>query len=198
MTLFESDETPPTFPEWVRKVAASDSEIVRDTAAADLAAWLAATVPALWDRLPLALAATQTERDKAGNAIPRYADLMVVLQWWNKLAAAGLVSHTVRENPPSAEIVKAWKAWCKNPGWQAEWVDLSALELHIRKSSRMVLSGWFRLEKLLRNGANKDGCPIIQKLRDGGYYDETTKPGTEQPNGWDVLQEFAEGGRVPA
>ena len=159
MLLFGPDEE---FPTWACTAPPQQAE----TAATEVVQWLADVLPRdVLERLPAAITQHQGPR-----AIPRRADLTAVLDWWNGLHADGLVPHAVKSARPSAEILKAWILWCRNPDLQQQWQDLAAVEEQIA-ASPFCREGWFRLEKLLGGRTNKDGCPIIQKLLDGGYRD---------------------------
>lgn len=167
------------FPESARGPQAAGLSLRASRAAADdLARWLIDSgVPR---NVMLALPAAVVEACECDAGTPRADDLAAVLSWWNGLHDEGLVPHGVRTFRLSAEIRRAWKTWCSSAELQEEWRDLARIEEEIRASS-FCREGWFRLEKLLGGHANRDGCPIIRKLLDGGYRDGAKRQAADNP-----------------
>lgn len=184
--LFDAaDDSGESWPVWAESVPASAGENEKIRAAGDVARWLASRLPPhLLVELPLALAEAQSP----GQAVPRLSDLLQVVEWWNGLAREKIVPHSVRAEPVSAEILRAWRKWCKTPELQALWRDLTAIEQEIRVSV-MCRDGWFRLEKLIGGANNKDGLLILKKLLDGGYRDAGDVLDSE--SGWNAVANFA-------
>lgn len=112
------------------------------------------------------LAAVLQERTETG--IVAQDQLRMVLEWWNRLADDGAVSHRVNVNKPNKEIVKAWRTFTKDVDLQDTLQDLDIVGEEIRRSP-FCRAGWFRLEKLIGGGKNRDGTPIAVKLMDGGF-----------------------------
>lgn len=137
-----------------------------DEAAAAIGRWIFKAFPReLVEKIPAAVLLEIDLDNPSGKA---GEGLAAVLEWWNRLAAEKLVSHSVRVNPVSYEIRKAWRACCLNREIQETLQDLSIVEREIRRSE-LCREGWFRLEKLLGGSRNREGTMIARKLIEGGY-----------------------------
>lgn len=107
--------------------------------------------------------------------------LKAVMEWWNELARAKIVSYSVRTSSPSKELLDAWAKFKRCKTAQECMADLGKVRSEIEQSSFTRKGGWFRLEKLLSGANGKGGVPIIRTLMDGGYRDGGNgSSGTEQ------------------
>jgi len=146
-----------------------------EAAAAEIGRWIFLSFPQeVVQKIP---AAILLELDLVNPAGLAAKGLAAVLKWWNKLSAEGLVSHAVREYPVSSEIERAWRKCCRSREIQEVLADLDRVEQEIRRSN-LCRDGWFRLEKLLGGGRNRDGTMIARKLIEGGY--RTNESATEK------------------
>ena len=96
------------------------------------------------------------------------AELVAVVNWWNRLAESGLVK--TRSRLPCGEAVrKSWRRAMASRECRDELSDLPGIEAAIRAAP--FVRGWLTLERLL-GGRNDDSVLIVTALKEGRYTNE--------------------------